>query len=108
MLALLLAAQGLLCASPVPVKKHSSQHVITTPPTNPAITKVHIVMSNHLDVGFHSTYPDVPGSDLPVLTRNLKDYIPSAIQVAQQLRDRVNGTDRLRYMTHVRCSICII
>ena len=34
-----------------------------------APTRVHIVFSNHLDVGFHSNLPGVPGNDGVVLTR---------------------------------------
>lgn len=34
-----------------------------------APTRVHLIFSNHLDIGFHSNLPGVPGNDGVVLTR---------------------------------------
>jgi hypothetical protein len=63
------------------------------------IQRVHLIFSNHLDIGFHSNLPDTPGTDANVLSRYFRDYFPSAIAVAEQMRQR-GGPERYRYLTH--------
>jgi hypothetical protein len=69
---------------------------------------VHVVVSNHLDIGFHSGYgADVPGTDINVINHYFTEYFPKAIEIAEELRGRDNTTDALKYMTHVSVYIHI-
>lgn len=63
------------------------------------IQRVHLIFSNHLDIGFHSDLPDTPGTDSNVLSHYFKDYFPAAVAVAEEMRQR-GGTERYRYLTH--------
>jgi hypothetical protein len=57
----------------------------------PNITTVHLIQSNHLDVGYTATARDV-------INQYFTSYFPRAIKVGQELR-RANGTERLKWMT---------
>jgi hypothetical protein len=63
------------------------------------IQRVHLIFSNHLDIGFHSNLPDTPGTDANVLSHYFKDYFPAAAAVAEEMRQR-RGIERYRYLTH--------
>lgn len=62
-------------------------------------TRVHLIFSNHLDIGFHSGLPLTPGNDANVLSRYFKEYFPAAVQVAKSLKAR-GGFEKYRYLTH--------
>jgi hypothetical protein len=68
-------------------------------PQEPKIKRVHLVFSNHLDIGFHSNLPETPGTDANVLSHYFKDYFPAAVAVAETMRQR-GGPERYRYLTH--------
>jgi hypothetical protein len=66
------------------------------------ITNVHLVMMNHLDVGFstdNSSAPHQEGFINNVLNEYFASYFPRAVRVAAELRAR-GGTERLVYTTH--------
>ena len=63
------------------------------------IRRVHLIFSNHLDIGFHSNLPDTPGNDAVVLSRYFRDYFPAAIKTAADLQER-GGPERYTYLTH--------
>lgn len=63
------------------------------------IRRVHLIFSNHLDIGFHSNLPDTPGNDAVVLSRYFRDYFPAAIATANKLQQR-GGPEVYRYLTH--------
>jgi len=63
------------------------------------VRNIHVIFSNHLDIGFHSNIEGVPGTDAAVITRYFRDYYPAAIAVAEELRQRP-GQHRFRYLTH--------
>eukprot|EP00884_Botryococcus_braunii_P018962 jgi/Botrbrau1/574/Bobra.0010s0040.1 len=60
--------------------------------------QVHIVFSNHLDIGFDGLGTELGTVD-NVLDRYVQSYFPKAIEIAQELRDR-GGPEQLKYMTH--------
>ena len=57
-----------------------------------AITKVHLVQSNHLDVGF-------TGSIVTVLNEYFDSYLPNAIKTSAALKAR-GGEEQLVFTTH--------
>ena len=57
-----------------------------------AITKVHLVQSNHLDVGF-------TGSIVTVLNEYFDTYLPAAVNTSAALKRR-GGAERLVFTTH--------
>ena len=57
-----------------------------------SITKVHLVQSNHLDVGF-------TGSITTVLNDYFDKYLPSAVNTSAALRER-GGEEQLVFTTH--------
>jgi hypothetical protein len=63
------------------------------------VSVVHVVFSNHLDIGFNSQVPGVPGTDAAVIERYFQVYFPRAIATAAALRRR-GGPERYRYLTH--------
>lgn len=63
------------------------------------VKRVHLIFSNHLDIGFHSGLPLTPGNDANVLSRYFKEFFPAAVQVAESMRAR-GGNERYRYLTH--------
>ncbi|CAL8470098.1 g9640 [Coccomyxa elongata] len=62
------------------------------PPLN-----VHIVFSNHLDVGFDKN--DTGGTDNHIISVNFKKHFPAAIKCADELRE-LDGLESMKYMTH--------
>lgn len=88
------------------------------------INTVHVVFSNHLDIGFHSNITGVPGTDRAVISRYFQHHFPAAIATANSLRSKdydtikllglhnykdildsnearsLNSTHRYRYLTH--------
>ena len=68
-------------------------------PGDTNITDVHLVMMNHLDVGFGEQNGTQPGYISNVLNEYFEVYFPRAVRVAQQLRAR-GGPERLVYTTH--------
>jgi len=73
-------------------------HVACCAPLPTAITKVHVVFMNHLDVGYNGIYPEV-GFAFNVINRYFDVYFPSAIETAQQLK-KEGGKYSLIYTTH--------
>ena len=69
-----------------------------------SVRHVHLVFSNHLDVGFGGIRPQ-PGFDNLVLDKYFHEYFPRAIAVAAELRAR-GGPERLVYLSHVRGWVC--
>ena len=63
-----------------------------TPTTTTSITKVHLVQSNHLDVGF-------TGSITGVLNEYFDTYLPAAVNISAELRLR-GGEEQLVFTTH--------
>jgi len=63
------------------------------------IQRVHLIFSNHLDIGFHANLPNTPGTDNNVLSHYFKDYFPAAVAVAEEMRQR-GGIERYKYLTH--------
>jgi hypothetical protein len=63
------------------------------------ITSVHLVMMNHLDVGFGEQNGSQPGYINNVLNEYFEVYFPRAVNVAQALRAR-GGPEQLVYTTH--------
>ena len=63
------------------------------------ITDVHLVMMNHLDVGFGEQNGTQPGFINNVLNMYFEVYFPRAVRVAEELRAR-GGPERLVYTTH--------
>ncbi|CAL5224396.1 g7077 [Coccomyxa viridis] len=59
---------------------------------------VHIVFSNHLDIGFDGISPLI-GSDDNVVNVYFNSYFPKAIAVDDILRKR-GGKERLKYLSH--------
>jgi hypothetical protein len=68
-------------------------------PGGPNITDVHLVMMNHLDVGFGEQNGTQPGYINNVLNMYFEVYFPRAVRVALELHAR-GGTERLVYTTH--------
>ena len=69
------------------------------PPGGKNITDVHLVMMNHLDVGFGEQNGTQPGYINNVLNMYFEVYFPRAVRVALELRAR-GGPERLVYTTH--------
>ncbi len=72
-----------------------------SPPLRPApgaadVTHVHVVFSNHLDVGFDGIDP-ILGFSRNVVNRYFDVYFPRAIETANAMR--ALGTDRFIWMT---------
>jgi hypothetical protein len=63
------------------------------------ITDVHLVMMNHLDVGFGEQNGSQTGYINNVLNEYFEVYFPRAVQVAGELRAR-GGPERMVYTTH--------
>lgn len=57
-------------------------------------TTVHVVFSNHLDIGFHSNLSDVPGTDLAVIDRYFRHHFPKAISTALDFHDKQQNLSR--------------
>ncbi len=73
------------------------------PPRAEDITQVHVVFSNHLDVGFDGIDP-VLGFSKNVVNRYFDVYFPRAIQTANSMRSL--GTDRFIWMTQRCVFVC--
>ncbi|EIE25882.1 hypothetical protein COCSUDRAFT_46416 [Coccomyxa subellipsoidea C-169] len=58
---------------------------------------VHIVFSNHLDIGFDKDGKG--GTDNDIINFNFEEHYPAAIKCANELR-QLGGTERMKYMTH--------
>lgn len=58
---------------------------------------VHLVISNHLDVGFGGIGPFL-ATDVQVINTYFSVYFPKAIEVARKLRER-GGEEQLKWMT---------
>lgn len=72
--------------------------VVLLHPVRPLSTStVHLVFSNHLDIGFNSQLPGVPGTDASVINCYFHEYFPRAIATAAEMRRR-GGEMRYRYM----------
>ncbi|KAL3138964.1 hypothetical protein ABBQ32_005773 [Trebouxia sp. C0010 RCD-2024] len=59
--------------------------------------KVHVVFSNHLDLGFDGINP-VPGTDDNVINKYFTEFFPQAINTSRHLLER-GGPERLQWMT---------
>lgn len=59
--------------------------------------KIHLIFSNHLDVGFDGINP-TPGTDFNVINKYFTEFFPQAIDTSQTLAER-GGRERLQWMT---------
>ncbi|KAL0047364.1 hypothetical protein WJX82_001496 [Trebouxia sp. C0006] len=59
--------------------------------------KIHLIFSNHLDVGFDGINP-TPGTDFNVINKYFTEFFPQAIATSQTLAER-GGRERLQWMT---------
>ncbi|KAK9915574.1 hypothetical protein WJX75_001002 [Coccomyxa subellipsoidea] len=62
-----------------------------------APVNVHIVFSNHLDIGFDKDGRG--GRDDDIINFNFEEHFPAAIKCADELR-QLGGPERMKYMTH--------
>ena len=62
------------------------------------VEQVHLVFSNHLDIGFDGIDPEV-GYDFNVVNRYFDAYFPRALATAAHFRDR-GGPERFVWTTH--------
>ena len=69
-----------------------------TPGQAASITDVHIVYSNHLDVGFDGISP-IPGFARNVVNRYLQVYFPRALETAANVSAITGGEQRYVWMT---------
>lgn len=63
-----------------------------------AITDVHVVFSNHLDVGFDGITP-VLGTAANVIDRYLNTYVPRALETAKNVSRDTQGKQQYTWMT---------
>jgi hypothetical protein len=97
----MMAARYLLLTATVhAVRGESSWPPCSGPvPSGANVTDVHLVMMNHLDVGFGEQNGTQEGYINNVLNEYFQVYFPRAVRVAEELRSR-NGPERLVYTTH--------
>ena len=89
LLVLLACSTGVLT---VPAAGSKGDKIDGTATARASITKVHLVQSNHLDVGF-------TGSITTVLNDYFDKYLPSAVNTSAALRER-GGEEQLVFTTH--------
>jgi hypothetical protein len=81
------------CAGPAAGQAHHASSSVAN------ITDVHLVMMNHLDVGFGEQNGTQTGYINNVLNEYFEVYFPRAVRLAGELRTR-GGAERLVYTTH--------